>query len=113
MSRQKGNVAENLACDFLQANGFEIVERNFFARFGEIDIVAKKNGILHFIEVKSGKNFHPAQNITPQKLNKILLALNRYIATNNITLPFCVDAIIIQYSNFCPPQIDMIENISL
>ena len=38
MSRQKGNIAEDKACIFLIENGFSVVERNFYSRFGEIDI---------------------------------------------------------------------------
>jgi len=42
MSRAKGNKAEELACAFLYERGFEIVERNFYSRFGEIDNNSKK-----------------------------------------------------------------------
>ena len=55
MSRQKGNLAEDTACGFLYDNGFTIIERNFYSRFGEIDIIATKDEVFHFIEVKSGK----------------------------------------------------------
>jgi putative endonuclease len=53
MSRAKGDIAEELACGFLLERGFFIVERNFYSRFGEIDIIASKDDTLHFIEVKS------------------------------------------------------------
>ncbi|MEA1892504.1 MAG: YraN family protein, partial [Campylobacterota bacterium] len=54
MSRAKGNLAEEKACTFLYSNGFTVVEQNFYSRFGEIDIIATKDEVLHFIEVKSG-----------------------------------------------------------
>ncbi len=57
MSRAKGNLAEDKACKFLDENGFMIVERNFYSRFGEIDIIASKDEVLHFVEVKSGLDF--------------------------------------------------------
>ena len=47
-----------------------MVERNFFSQFGEIDIIALKKGVLHFIEVKSGENFDPIYAITPSKLKR-------------------------------------------
>ncbi len=51
--RKLGDIGENVACIFLEKNGFEIIERNYLRKWGEIDIVAKKKGIIHFIEVKS------------------------------------------------------------
>ncbi|MBA1432987.1 MAG: YraN family protein, partial [Epsilonproteobacteria bacterium] len=41
MSRAKGDVAEERACAYLLENDYAIVERNFYSRFGEIDIIAK------------------------------------------------------------------------
>lgn len=68
MSRAKGNLAEDKACGFLYENGFSVIERNFYSRFGEIDIIALKDEVLHFIEVKSGLDYESAiQNITPKK----------------------------------------------
>ncbi|ELI0034280.1 YraN family protein, partial [Campylobacter coli] len=46
-----GILGEDKACDFLKKQKFEILKRNFRSKFGEIDIIAKKDGILHFIEV--------------------------------------------------------------
>ncbi|OBV28501.1 hypothetical protein BKN38_03345 [Helicobacter sp. CLO-3] len=70
-ARQKGLEAEDLACKWLENNGFTILLRNFYAKMGEIDIIATRAGVLHFIEVKSAKNTNPAYNITPAKLSKI------------------------------------------
>lgn len=53
--RQFGNIGEDLACVFLIKIGFTIIDRNYLKKWGEIDIVAKKNNIFHFIEVKSAK----------------------------------------------------------
>ena len=71
MSRAKGLQAESEACAYLEGLGFEIIERNFFARYGEIDIIAKRANLLHFIEVKSGIGFEPVFNITPAKIAKV------------------------------------------
>lgn len=51
--RTKGPWGETQACSFLQRQGFTIIERNYHATVGEIDIVAKKNGDFYFIEVKT------------------------------------------------------------
>jgi len=51
-----GDKSETLATSFLEQSGFVILERNYFARkLGEIDIIASRDDVLHFIEVKSGK----------------------------------------------------------
>lgn len=46
-------VGEDRAEEFLVENGFSVIRRNFRTRRGEIDVIAIKNGILHFIEVKT------------------------------------------------------------
>lgn len=51
-----GILGEDKACNFLKKQGFEILKRNFHSKFGEIDIIAKKDEILHFIEVKFTQN---------------------------------------------------------
>ena len=110
MSKQKGQEAEQEACVFLHSMGFEIIERNFFARYGEIDIVAKKAGILHFIEVKSGQNFEPTQNLTHTKIKRLIKAINLYELKNPSKLPYCLDALIIRYNK--QPRYELLENIT-
>ena len=52
MSRYKGNYFEDKESDFLSSNGYVIIDRNYYAgKLGEIDIVAKKDDVYHFIEV--------------------------------------------------------------
>jgi len=61
-----GNESEDRAIEYLEKGGFIIIERNFYAKkMGEIDIVAKKEDVLHFIEVKSSSNssYEPIYNI--------------------------------------------------
>ena len=52
-TRKIGNEGENKACDFLIQNGYEIIERNWRTRTGEIDIIAKKCDTIVFVEVKA------------------------------------------------------------
>lgn len=54
-NRQTGMLAENLAAEVLAEKGFQILERNFANRFGEIDIIAKDGDVLVFVEVKAKK----------------------------------------------------------
>lgn len=48
-----GNLGENVSANFLIAKGYSIIAKNYRKKFGEIDIVAKKRGKIHFVEVKT------------------------------------------------------------
>jgi len=109
MSRAKGNLAESRACEFLLENDFSIVERNFYSRFGEIDIIALNGEVIHFIEVKSGVDYETAiQNITPKKLSRIIKTMNVYIKKNALNIDYMIDAVIVT-----PKKIWYVENITL
>ncbi len=109
MSRVKGNIAEEKACAYLLENGYYIVERNFYSRFGEIDIIAKKEDALHFVEVKSGEDYELAiQNITPTKLSRIIKTANVYMKKYAYDGDFCLDAVVVT-----PLSVEIVENISL
>jgi len=60
MNRNKliGQKGENLATDYLLKNNFEILDRNYREGRIEIDIIAKKNKCLYFIEVKTRTNLN-------------------------------------------------------
>src|ERR1700759_1200822 len=72
---------ELLAVSWLQERGYRILHRNWrFSRY-EIDIIAERAGILHFIEVKtrSGNVFgEPEEAVTDAKLNRMMLAAEEY-----------------------------------
>lgn len=108
MSRAVGDRAETLACDYLMRQGCRIVERNVYSRFGEIDIVAEKGGVLHFVEVKSGTTFEPVYNITPAKLQKLIRSIHAYLKKRNLDLPFQLDALIVKGE-----RCEWIENITV
>ena len=109
MSRAKGNIAEEKACSFLYHNGFTIIEQNFYSRFGEIDIIATKDDVLHFIEVKSGDDYELAiQNITKSKLSKLIKTGNIYMKKNSFDSDYEYDAILVT-----PDGIFHIENITI
>ncbi len=109
MSRVKGNLAEDKACKFLDKNGFFIVERNFYSRFGEIDIIAVKDEVLHFVEVKSAVDYELAvQNITPRKLFRLIRTGDVYLKKNKIKSLYVYDALIVT-----PKKIWYLENITI
>lgn len=55
-TQKKGVLGEQTATEYLMANGYNIIEKNFHASYGEIDIIASKDNILAFIEVKTRKS---------------------------------------------------------
>ena len=105
-----GNQSETLATRFLEQNGFVILERNYFARkLGEIDIIAIRDHVLHFIEVKSGKtDFDPVYNVTPSKLRKVINSAHYYMKTKNLDTAFSIDALILRHD-----EVEFIENVTL
>jgi len=109
MSRAKGNIAEDRAVSFLEDCGYLVIERNFYSRFGEIDIIVTKNSVLHFVEVKSGDDYELAiQNITPTKISRIIKTAHVYMKKNSLDVDFCVDAVAVT-----PTEIQLLENITL
>ena len=109
MSRAKGNIAEDKACEFLYDKGYAIVERNFYSRFGELDIIAVKDEVLHFVEVKSGLDYESAiQNITKRKLSRLIKTGDVYMKKNSLHVDFVYDAIVVT-----PKTIEFVENITL
>ena len=79
----RGKQGEHLAVEFLEGKGFSILETNYYAsRYGEIDIIAKKDGIIVFVEVKTRTTLsygHPFESINAQKLSKMQKAAFYYL----------------------------------
>lgn len=110
MSREKGDFAEQKAISFLTKLNFTIIETNFYAKkLGEIDIIAKKDDVYHFFEVKSAQTFELAiQNLTKSKLSKIKNSIYYYLQIKKLDVTFCVDAIVV--TDDC---IEILENITV
>lgn len=50
---QKGRIGESIAISYLTCNGYNVINKNFRKRCGEVDIIAEHEGVLVFIEVKT------------------------------------------------------------
>lgn len=108
-TKTKGDKAEKKAIAFLKKEGFKIIEQNYFAKkMGEIDIIATKKDVYHFIEVKSGYGFDPIYNITPSKLNKVIKSTQLYLKQHALDVHFSIDALIVREE-----AIEYLENITL
>jgi len=108
-TRAKGNIAEEHGCNYLRQHGFRIIDRNVYNRFGEIDIIALRENVIHFVEVKSAASYEQAvNNITPSKLQKLLRAIQSYLQKKKLNSDYCIDALIV-----VEEKVILIENITL
>jgi putative endonuclease len=85
-TKTTGDRGEDSAVQFLQAHGFEILHRNWrYSRLGELDIVARTNGVLIFCEVKrsvfDGES-HPELRVDHRKQSKLAQLAQVYLCQN-------------------------------
>lgn len=89
-----GKEAENRAVDFLESKGIQIIERNFRAKRGEIDIVCQEEYLLVFVEVRwrSSNAFGGAiASLTPKKIQRMQLAASFYLQYHECHQPCRLD----------------------
>jgi len=86
--RQKiGAWGEGVAAEYLEKQRYEVIARNVRTPYGEIDIVAKKDGIISFVEVKTRttNRFGPPEiSVTPRKQEHMISAAEHYAQQNEI-----------------------------
>ena len=113
-NREFGNKGEDLACEYLIKNGYEILARNVhFSKLCEIDIIAKFKNEVVFVEVKTRKSNAfgtPMEAITRTKYNNIKTGVLSYVQENNLT-NYRIDAIGITL--FPQLKIEHLKNVSL
>jgi len=84
-----GNYGEILAAEYLTKRGYRLIDRNFKARYGEIDIIAITNDILVFVEVKTrigNKYGTPEEAVTQRKIHEVIVTA-QYFALLHPELP--------------------------
>lgn len=84
-TKTKGYLGEELAERLLKSHKYKILERNFKCNLGEIDMVALKDDILIFIEVKMRSSYRyglPEEAVTAAKVRKITLVSDYYRKTH-------------------------------
>ena len=112
-SQKIGQLGEDMACTFLMKHGFSILERNYTKKWGEIDIIAKKEDKIYFIEVKSKKVIstnsifsksegqphetnRPEDNMHPWKLKRLSRTVQTYLIHNRIgNTPWQFDLLVV------------------
>lgn len=88
-NREIGSKAEDRAVRYLMLRLYKIVERNYAARTGEIDIIAKKDNTYVFVEVKYRSDIskgYPAEAVTELKKKKIRRTAEHYLVSKHINI---------------------------
>lgn len=105
ITQNVGATGEDVACIFLTGRGFTILERNYRKPWGEIDIVAVKDDIVRFVEVKAisirgfddisreNEGYRPEEQIHPWKLNKIARTAELYMTGKKDEREYQIDAV--------------------
>ena len=87
-NRKIGNAGEDLACRYLEKQGFKILERNkHYSRFCEIDIIAEFKNTIVFVEVKTRKSNDfgtPFEAISKTKYDNIKKGIHSYLSAHKV-----------------------------
>jgi len=111
--REIGNIGEDSVCKLLENNKYEIIKRNYTIRGGEIDIIAIKDDIIAFIEVKArAKNsmVSGVEAITKFKISHIIKTAQHFLCNQNIDKQPRFDVAVVELLNGKVIAIEYIEN---
>ncbi len=104
-TRSLGRKGEDLAVAYLEGLGYRVKERNFYTRWGEIDIVAEREGSLHLVEVRTvtrGGMLDPREALTRKKRDHLWRAVQIYLKKRKWRGDFSVDFIAIEWEEDNP-----------
>jgi putative endonuclease len=109
-----GKQGEQFAVDFLKQRGYRILQRNYTQPYGEIDIIAQKNDLLIFIEVKtrtSSQFGSPLEAVTAKKQYQISRVAQTYLLAHKLTdMPARFDVIAVVLAGKKMVDIQLIKN---
>ncbi len=101
--KEKGFAGEEIAANFLRKNGYQILERNYRTKSGEIDIIARKKKTVVFVEVKTRSTDEfgcPAEAVNSRKLARLEIVADHYILKKHLeNVPFRFEIVSITKQN--------------
>ncbi len=112
-NREVGSYGEEIACHFLLAHDYDILEKNFWTRHGEIDLIGREAGVLAFIEVKlarEGTSITPQEQITQRKKQHLQRVAKYYLLERGGTSNCRFDLVAISGLEEENRQIELIKN---
>ncbi|MBY0354082.1 YraN family protein [Candidatus Babeliales bacterium] len=85
-TKELGDKGEDFTAQWLEKQGFTICARNYRKRWGEIDVVASKDELLVFVEVKTRKDkyFPISETVTYSKQKKLIRTAHSFVLEHNI-----------------------------
>ena len=113
LKQDVGLFGEELAVQFLKENGCKILDRNYRTRWGEIDVVARYENIIIFVEVKTRSTVdfaRPWEAVGYRKRKHLKTAARIYIQEHpNFGCEFRFDVLSITLKESCEPDIEWIQ----
>ncbi|MFH0960397.1 MAG: YraN family protein [Pseudomonadota bacterium] len=110
-TRARGARAEFLAEHKLAELGYKIITRNYFCKYGEIDLIAVESGELVFVEVRSrhsSEALNPLFTLDQRKIKRIIRTAKFYLSGKNIDSPMRFDFVIVTLG--ATPEFEIIRN---
>lgn len=109
-----GDRGEIAACEFLRKQGYQIIEKNYKCKLGEIDVIARRGGPLAFIEIKtrtSGQFGMPQEAVGLKKQEKILKLAQWYLKEKGLEKTLVAfDVVAVLWKEGGPPAIRLIAD---
>jgi putative endonuclease len=116
--RRLGDVGERATCMFLGKHGFKILDRNYLKKWGEIDIVSEKDGLIHFVEVKSisvrsaNAGMRAEDNMHPGKIKRIHRTIQTYLLEKRVDKDWQLDLSVVRIDeDKRTATVEMLQNI--
>lgn len=107
--QRTGRLGEDLASRYLVKHDYTIIEKNFLKKFGEIDIVCRKDGTIYFVEVKTvsretlsredADTHRPEDNVHRAKLKRMANTIAAYMEEKNIAEDFEIMVVLVIVSH--------------
>ena len=111
-----GNQGEEMAAQYLLAEGLEVLERNFRTRYGEVDLVARDGPAIVFVEVRTRRSATfgtPEESVTVRKRQKVVLAAQQYLQDHGLDqAEWRVDVVAIRLGG-SEPTINHVQGIEI
>lgn len=113
-SADTGREGERIAVAWLRSRGYIIHELNWRQGRYEIDIIASRSGVLHFVEVKTRSAMgwsRPEEAMTPDKLRALKIGARRYLALHRIPYDLQFDLIAVEMFGDGSSEVRYTENV--
>lgn len=111
-TRVRGMRAEGVAVRYLEKLGYRVIERNFLCKAGEIDLIARHDGNLVFVEVRSRHGeqaVDPIYSVDLRKQKKLIRTAEYYLSSRFSQYPVCrFDVVIVTLGN--PPDVVVLQD---